>query len=211
MDDTIDAKPGATEASAPLASMAAAGCGGRRNGCSPSPASPGPWMPPTSASSSPAISCPPTCSAPRSTSRRTGPSPSAGARYSPPSCSPTRSTAHHPRCRARCSRRCRRARSRSAARSTRCRSGPAPWLALALSVPLLALAALRLPHRRPELTASAAAPGPEAVAPADLRADLAAARTLIRNTAAAVAEGAGGPEAGSRAPERGAPVLRTSL
>ena len=37
-------------------------------------------------------------------------------------CSPTRSTARRPRCRARCSRRCRSTRSRSATRPSRCRS-----------------------------------------------------------------------------------------
>lgn len=47
--------------------------------------------------------------------------------------------------------------------------------------------------------------------PAELRADLAAARTLIRDTAAAVAAGGEAAQPAGRAPEQGAPELRTSL
>ena len=57
----------------------------------------------------------------------------ARARSSPTSSSPTRSTAPPPRCRARCSRRCRSARSRSATRPSRC---PTPFLVLATQNPI---------------------------------------------------------------------------
>ena len=55
------------------------------------------------------------------------------ARSSPTSSSPTRSTAPRPRCRARCSRRCRSGRSRSATRPSRC---PTPFLVLATQNPI---------------------------------------------------------------------------
>ena len=63
----------------------------------------------------------------RSTTTRRASSPPSSGRSSPTWCSPTRSTAPRPRCRARCSRRCRSARSPSATRPTRCPTPSSSW------------------------------------------------------------------------------------